>query len=341
MHLKKLLCVSFAAFGLTGAFAVATASANITEAGSSLAYPLWSIWATHYSGISVSPGGSGLGISDIQHGSIDIGASDAPMTPSQYAGDTSGTPVQIPDLLSATGVGYNIRGVGFGLKLTGPILAQIYNGKITTWGNSSITKINKPFAAALRRAGKITPVFRSDGSGDSYAFEHFLAASAGRLWPAGYSTSWGGTAGIGENGNAGVAGEVHSNSGTLGYISAAYLIRQHISVAQIKNAAGKYEYPNAPNIAEAAKSNNRLSAQGPNFSGVSIVYPSSHYKTAYPVSTYSYAIVNKNNSQLAGVQALLTWAVSPTGGQRYGGQFDFLPLPAGIRAQADNLIAGL
>src|ERR1700722_4949049 len=145
LHLKKLLCVGLAAFGLTGTAAVATASANITEAGSSLAYPLWSIWASHYSGISVNAGGSGLGITDIQHGSIDIGASDAPMTPSQYAGDTSGTPVQIPDLLSATGVGYNIRGVGFGLHLTGPILAQIYNGKITTWGNSSITKINKPF----------------------------------------------------------------------------------------------------------------------------------------------------------------------------------------------------
>src|SRR3984957_17285202 len=115
LHLKKLLCVGLAAFGLTGATAVATASANITEAGSSLAYPLWSIWASHYSGISVNAGGSGLGITDIQHGSIDIGASDAPMTPSQNAVYASGTPVQIPDLLSATGVGYNIRGVGFGL----------------------------------------------------------------------------------------------------------------------------------------------------------------------------------------------------------------------------------
>ncbi len=291
--------------------------------------------------MSVSPGGSGLGITDIQHGSVDIGASDAPMTPSQYAGDTSGTPVQIPDLLSATGVGYNIPGVGYGLKLTGPLLAKIYNGKITTWGNSSITKINKPFAAALRRAGKITPVFRSDGSGDSYAFEHFLAGPPARLWPAGYATTWGGTAGIGENGNAGVAGEVHINNGTIGYISAAYLIRQHITVAQVENRAGKYEYPNAPNIADAAKSNTSLSAQGPNFTGVSIVDPSSQYKTAYPVSTYSYAIVNKNDSQIAGVQALLTWALSPTGGQRYGGQFDFLPMPAGIRRQADSLIAGL
>src|SRR3984957_13669705 len=111
LHLKKMLCVGLAAFGLTGATAVATASATITEAGSSLAYPLWSIWASHYSGISVNAGGSGLGITDIQHGSIDIGASDASMAPAQYAGDRSGTPVQIPDLLRATRVGSTFRGI--------------------------------------------------------------------------------------------------------------------------------------------------------------------------------------------------------------------------------------
>jgi len=336
-----MLCVGVAAFGLTGAAAVASASANITEAGSTLAYPLWSIWAAHYSGLSVSAGGSGAGITAIQHGAVDIGASDAPLTPAQYAGDSAGTPVQVPDLLTAVGVGYNIPGVGYGLKLTGPLLAKIYNGKITTWGNRSITKLNKPFARALKRAGKITPVFRSDGSGTTYAFEHFLSAAGGSLWPAGYATTWGGTAGIGENGNAGVAGEVRTNRGTVGYISTDYLIRQHITVAEIENRAGKYEYPNAPNIAQAARSNTTLTAQGPNFTGASLVNPPRKYKTAYPIATYSYAIVNKNDSQLSLVQAFLTWAISPTGGQRYGGQFDFLQLPAGIRTQADNLIAGL
>lgn len=336
-----MACIGVAVFGLVSTTAVASASANITEAGSSLVYPLVSVWSSKYQGVSPSAGGSGHGIQLIQQGAIDIGASDAPMTSVQYDGDHAGTPVQIPWALTATGVGYNIRGVGYGLHLTGNILAKIYTGKITTWGNRAITRINKHYAKALRRAGHITPVYRSDGSGDSYVFQHFLTKAGGGAWHAGYTTAWGGTTGIGENGNAGVAGTVRRNSGTIGYISAAYLIQQHIHTAQIKNARGRYEYPNASNIADAAKSNSHITGQGPNFSGVSIVYPSRRYKTAYPISTYSYAIVNKDDSKRSQVQAFLTWVISTTGGQRYGGNLDFLPLPKGIRSADAGLIGSL
>ena len=336
-----MACIGAAVFGVVSSTAVASASANITEAGSSLVYPLVSTWASKYRGVSAAAGGSGKGIQLIQQGAVDIGASDAPMTSVQYTGDHSGTPVQIPWALTGTGVGYNIPGVGYGLKLTGPILAKIYTGRISTWGNSAITRINSHYARALRRAGRITPVYRSDGSGDSYVFQHYLTKAGRGWWRAGYSTAWGGTAGVGENGNSGIAGEVRQNRGTVGYMSAAYLIQQHIHTGQIQNAAGRYEYPNAANIADAAKSNSHISGQGPNFSGVSIVYPSRGYKTAYPISTYSYAIVNKNDSQLGNVQAFLTWVVSTTGGQRYGGNLDFLPLPAAIRRADDGLIAGL
>ncbi len=336
-----MACIGAAVFGLVSTTAVASASANITEAGSSLVYPLVSVWASHYSGVSAAAGGSGKGIQLIQQGGVDIGASDAPMTSVQYHGDTFGTPVQIPWALTGTGVGYNIHGVGYGLHLTGSILAKIYTGKITKWGSSAIVRINKHYARALRRAGKITPVFRSDGSGDSYVFQHFLTRAAGSVWHVGYSTAWGGSTGIGENGNAGIAGVVRQNRGTVGYLSAAYLIQQHIHTAQIRNAAGRYEYPNAPNIADAARSNHHITGQGASFTGVSIVYPSRRYKTAYPVSTYSYAIVNRNDSHRSQVQAFLTWVVSSTGGQRYGGNLDFLPLPSAIRSADDGLIGGL
>jgi phosphate transport system substrate-binding protein len=332
-----MICVGAAVCGVSATTAVASASAKVTEAGSSLVFPLAEQWASHYTSdtVQVAAGGSGAGITDIQHGSIDIGASDAPMTPTQYSGDTSGTPVQIPWALSATGIGYHIAGVGHGLKLTAAILAQIYTGKITKWGDSAITKLNPTYKKALAKAGAITPVYRSDGSGDSYAFQHFLSVADPKDWTASYATTFAGTSGVGENGNAGVAGEVAKNNGTIGYISAAYLIQQHINTAEVGNAAGKFEYPNPPNIADAAKSNSTLTAQGSGFTGISIVWPSKKYKTAYPISTYTYAIVNQNNNNASAAKAFIQWVLSKTGGQRLGGNLDFVQLPSNI-INADN-----
>ncbi len=335
-----MICVGAVAAGALASTGVASASATtISEAGSSLVYPVASVWASHYGGATVNAaaGGSGKGISEVTAGQVDIGASDAPMTSGQYG---SGNYVQIPWGLSATGIGYNLPGIGTGLKLTGKVLAEIYTGKITTWGNSAITTLNKSLAGKLKREGRITPVFRSDGSGDSYAFQHFLSEAAPSVWKLGYSTAFGGTTGDGENGNSGVADEVKSNKGTIGYISGAYLLQQHLSVAEVGNAAGKYEFPNISSIQDAALSNSRISAQGPSFQGVSIVDPSKKYKTAYPISTYTYAIVSKSDSNLSAVQAFLSWVTNGPG-QNYGVSLDFAPLPKGIRSADKALIASL
>jgi phosphate transport system substrate-binding protein len=336
-----MICAGIAVLGVSASYATASASATtIKEAGSSLVFPLATKWATKYNGANVTTSsvGSGKGIQLIQVGQVDIGASDAPMTSSQYSGDRSGTPVQIPWALSATGVGYNIPGVSYGLQLNASVLAGIFSGKITTWNNSAILKLNPKYKNALKRAGKITPVVRSDGSGDSYAFQHYLTVAAGKAWSYGYSTSWGSPAGIGENGNSGIAGEVRSNKGTIGYLSAYYLINQHITTAKIENAAKKYEYPNAPNIAAAAASNSTISSQGPGFTGVSIVDPSAKYKAAYPISTYTYAIVNKNDANKGAVKTFLNWVISPSGGLYTGTPLDFSPLPAAIRSADVALI---
>ncbi|MDE3132251.1 MAG: phosphate ABC transporter substrate-binding protein PstS [Acidobacteriota bacterium] len=349
MHIKRMICLGAAVFGVSATGAVASASAStIKEAGSSLVFPLVSIWSQHYSAATVSPaaGGSGVGIKDISANSfsVDIGASDAPMSAQQYAGD-SHDPVEIPWALTATGVGYNIPGVK-GLRLSATLLAQIYTGKITTWGNKAILKINKSHAKALRRAGKITPVFRSDGSGDSFAFQNFLFRGAPKLWKTVPSTSFPTTVGQGENGNAGVAGEVRQNKGTIGYISAAYLIQQHISTAAIQNAAKNFEYPNGVNIANASASNSKIPAQGTAFTnanGVPIQYPSKKYKIAYPISTYSYAIVNRSpvsgGASSGDRKAFLSWAV--TSGQHLGGALDFVALPRSIVSQDQGLINSL
>jgi phosphate transport system substrate-binding protein len=341
LHLKKMICVGALAAGALATTGVASASAaTITEAGSSLVYPVASVWASHYSANTVNTraGGSGAGIAAVTAGQVDIGASDAPMTPGQYG---SGSYVQIPWGLSATGIGYNLPGISTGLKLTGNILAEIYTGKITSWGDPQITKLNPTLAGKLKGEGTITPVFRSDGSGDSYAFQNYLSHAAGKVWTFGFSTSFPGTAGVGENGNAGVAGEVKSNKGTIGYISGAYLLQQHLSVAAIRNNAGKYEFPNIASILNAAASNTSISPQGANFTGLSIVNPSSKYKTAYPISTFTYAIVSMSDKNLPNVQDFLSWVVNPKEGQEYGVSLDFAPLPAAVRSIDAGLINSL
>ncbi len=338
-----------AAFGLVASTAAANASATtINEAGSSLVYPLVARWSQAYTGATIAPaaGGSGTGQKDIIGNLVDIGGSDAPMSSANFAADPYG-PVEIPWALTATGVGYNIPGVKNGLQLTPTILAQIFTGKITNWNNKAIIKLNKRYAKALRHGGKITPVFRSDGSGDSFAFQNFLYRAAPKIWTTAPTTSFPTTVGVGENGNSGVAGEVHQNKGAIGYISAYYLLQLHINAAAVQNAAHKFELPNPKNIANAAQFNSTIPAQGSAFTnanGVPIQYPSKKQKIAYPISTYTYAIVNKGTSPHGGVsmsdlQAFLNWAV--TTGQKYGGALDFVQLPKSIVKQDQALINGL
>src|SRR4029077_15311953 len=200
-----------------------------------------------------------------------------PMSSSQYSGD-SHNPVEIPWALSATTVAYNIPGIHSGLKLNATIVADIFTGKITSWGSKAILKLNKNDTKALKRAPKITPVFRSDGSGDSFVFQNFLFKGAPKVWTTAPSTSFPGSVGQGENGNYGVTGEIAKNAGAVGYISAYYAISQHgIYTASLENAAGNFEQANGATIEDAAKSNSTIPAQGSAFTsalGVSIQYPS-------------------------------------------------------------------
>jgi phosphate transport system substrate-binding protein len=343
-----MICVGAAVMGVAATASVASASAAITEAGSSLVYPLVYKWSTVYTTTKVSPaaGGSSAGISDISASSpsVNIGASDAPMTSSQYSSDSHNA-IEIPWALSATDVVYNIPGLHAGLKLNATIVAEIYTGKITRWSSPAILKLNKDYSKVLKKAPKITPVFRSDGSGDSFVFQNFMFKGAPSAWPRADvpSTAFAGTVGQGENGNYGVAGEVSKNAGAIGYVSAYYALSQHgIYPASLENAAGNFEQADGATIEEAAKSNSSIPAQGSAFTsagGVEIQYPSKKYKTAYPISTYTYAIVNKGESSISGLQSFLSWAV--TTGQKYGAALKFYALPAKIVSQDQSLISGL
>ena len=225
---NRLLAILIAVGGTVGGTAaVSTASASaagLTGAGSTLVAPLMTNWINGFEikeGIPVKYAavGSGEGIKAISNGTVDFGASDAPMTPEQEAA-CNGC-VTIPWALSATGIGFNIPGIKK-LNLSGKVLAGIYFGTITNWNDPKIAKLN-PKAKLPNLA--ITPIYRSDGSGDTYAFTNYLSKIS-PAWKSevGYATTVGFKAGVGAKGNSGVTSTVAKTQGSIGYISASYLI---------------------------------------------------------------------------------------------------------------------
>jgi phosphate transport system substrate-binding protein len=335
---NRLLGLFIAIAGTVGCMAtVATASASaaLTGAGSTLVAPLMANWINGFEikeGIPVKYGavGSGAGIAQITARTVDFGASDAPLTPEQ-ASACNGC-VHVPWGLSATGVGFNIPGIKK-LNLTGSILAGIYFGRITKWNDPKIKKINPK---AKLPGLTITPVFRSDGSGDTYTFTNYLS-KVSSAWKSevGFATTVGFKAGVGAKGNSGITATVVKTPGAIGYISASYLIAAGLGAAAIQNKAGNYELPNLKNIESAAS----VVKSVPSSNTLNITNPPKKATLAYPISTFTYAIIPHNAPQKGFVQAFARYCV--TIGQKYGAALDFAPLPTVVKKAALNAIASL
>ena len=332
----SLLALVAVVMSMTAAVMASAAQASsLTGAGSTLVAPLEAYWAQdfeHRYGIQVTYAavGSGAGIAQISARTVDFGASDAPMTLTQAANCKEC--VQIPWALTATGIAYNIPGVSK-LRLTGPVLAEIYMGKITNWDAPQIAKLNKGVALPNLT---ITPVFRSDGSGDTYAFTDYLSRVS-RTWKSqfGFSTAVSFPHGTGGKGNAGVTAVVASTSGSIGYISASYIIAHNLSAAELQNAAGKFEFPNLKNIEAAAASVTKVSKNNE----MHIVNPSKKYKLAYPLSTFTYAIIPKGAPQK---ELLAKWVYyAMTTGQQFGAALDFAPIPKIVLNKAKQTLKSL
>ncbi len=315
--------------------AASASAASLTGAGSTLVAPLMANWTQAFEqteGIAVKYGavGSGAGIAQITARTVDFGASDAPLT-SEQASACNGC-VQIPWALSATGLGFKLPGVRK-LNLSGPVIAGIYTGKIKKWNDKRIKKLNpKAHLPGL----KITPIFRSDGSGDTYVFTDYLS-KVSPAWKrsVGYATSVGFPAGVGAKGNPGMTSTVTSTPGAIGYISASYLIAAGLPAAAVQNKAGKFEVPNLSNIASAGSVVKHL----PSNNAISIVDPPKQAKIAYPISTFTYAIVPHNAPQKGSLQRFLNYAV--TKGQAFGAALDFPPLPKVVLSAAEKSIGSL
>ena len=212
-------------------------------------------WSGDYeqrAGVTVTYGavGSGAGITQITGRTVDFGASDAPLAPDQ-ATACKGC-LQVPWALAATLVAYNVKGVPNRLKLSGPVLAGIFLGKVKQWNDPSIRGLN-PGVQLPPTA--ITPVHRSDGSGDTYAFSDYLA-KVSPVWKStkGVSTTISFPTGVGGKGNDGVAAYLGRNDGSIGYLGISYVFGGHYDYALVQNAAGKFPVPGVPSIEAAAKS---------------------------------------------------------------------------------------
>lgn len=335
MRLKRMATMASAtivAGCVLGLGAAAASAATLTGAGSTLAAPIIDEWGAAWGDttgntLNYSSVGSGSGYKDIAGGLVDFGASDAPL--SSYSTSCSGC-VQIPWGLSAVGVGYHLNGIGR-LRLTGSVVAKIYLGQITHWNNPQIRALNK--GVHLPNL-KITPIHRSDGSGTTYAFANYLA-DVNSAWRhrVGYSTTVNWPVGVGGNGNAGVVAILGTTNGAISYNEVAYLIAHRLPAAAIRNAAGKYVYPNLTNIETAAS----IVKSVPANNEMHIVNPPRRVKSAYPISTFTYAIVPTRPKQGTLVKSFINYAL--TVGQRFGPALDFAPIPKVVLRASDRTLA--
>jgi len=324
-----------------GAKQAKQADVTINGAGSSLVNPLVQQFvpavgtAFGYT-LTYASVGSGTGIADITNRTVDFGASDAPLNPTQ-ATACNGC-IEIPWALSATQLSYNIPGAPNDLHLDGPTIAGIYLGTITNWNDPAIAKLN-PKVTLPNLA--ITPVHRSDGSGDTYAFTDFLQrVSKTFQTQVGNNTSvnWPSGVGVAGNGNAGVAAAISSTSGSIGYISAAYGIPNHLKVAAVENATGSFAVPGLRGI-EAAAAAFPKPASTTNGVEMHIVNPpKSAGKLAYPISTYTYIIVAAQSNKASELKKLIFWALT-VGDKTYGPKLIFAPsFPTPILSAAEKAL---
>jgi phosphate transport system substrate-binding protein len=306
----------------------------LVGAGSTLVAPLASQWSNDYSkktGVTITYGaiGSGGGIAQITARTVDFGASDAPLSPDQ-AKACNGC-LQVPWALAATLVSYHVDGAPAQLRLSGPVLADIYLGKITNWNDPQIAKLNP---GAKLPATKITPVYRSDSSGDTYAFADFLA-KVSPTWKAqkGVSTQVNFSTGVGGRGNDGVAAAIERADGAIGYLGISYVFGNKLDYALIRNAAGQFPVPGPASISAPASGVKTI----PPDNAISLTNPPASAPDAYPISTFTYALVPESSDKAKTLRDFLTYAIGP--GQKFGEKLQFAPLPTKVVEAGRTTIA--
>jgi phosphate transport system substrate-binding protein len=312
-----------------------SAGAPLTGAGSTLVAPIMSKWQKAFdeeteTTVTYGAIGSGGGIDQITARTVDFGASDAPLTPDQFS--EAGEVEQIPWALSGTVPAYNVEGAPENLKLNGQVLAEIYLGKITSWNDPAIAQLNP---GAGLPSTKITPVYRTDGSGDTYAFTNYLSA-VDPEWKeqVGTSTQVKFPTGQGGDGNDGVSAAISGTDGAIGYVGLAYALSNELSMPLVENSAGNFPEPGVKSVEAAAAAVSTINKDN----SISLASLPSSAKNAYPISTYTYVIVPLESEKAESLKEFISWVISPKG-QEFGPDLDFAPLPSQVVAAGKKAIA--
>ena len=327
-------------------------SATVNGAGSTLVFPIMSAWTFAYS--QVQPNiqvnyasiGSGNGIAQITAGTVNFGASDAPLTTAQYTALPSGSRLlTIPESDSGVVPAYNLPGITAHLNFTGDVLAKIFLGTITSWNDPAIASLNP---AVTLPAQTIAVVHRSDGSGTMFTFTNYLSDSNAQ-WKSQVGTGtlphW--PVGTGCKGNEGVAGCIANTQYSIGPLEIAYEITNKgaINYGAVQNHYGNFILANLTNIAEAVNvgvsSPNSVPAGGDVWTTFSIVNNvfNSTAKYIYPITTFTYFMVYQDLSasyagtsqaQAGATVNFINWVL--TSGQSAGVSIGYPPLPASVIA---------
>jgi phosphate transport system substrate-binding protein len=308
---------------------------TLTGAGSSFVFPLVSTWtpalgaAFGYS-VTYGPVGSGAGIAAITNRTVDFGASDAPLTPDQFTA-CKGC-VQVPWALSATSIAYNIPGAPVHMHLSGQVISDIYLGKITNWSDPAIKALNKGWSAPDL---KITPVYRSDGSGTTFNFTDYLSKVSPEFSSkVGNATQVSFPTGVGARGSSGVSGVVKQTEGALTYVDVAYALTNKLKFAAIQNAAGKYTFPGLRAIAAAAATVKTVPAGNQ----MSIVNPPKSDPLAYPICTFTYIILPTSSPKGAELRKMVFWALTQGQQPKYTAKLLFVPVPKPVLIAAEKTL---
>ncbi len=301
------------------------AQASVTGAGSSFVYPVLSRWAADFrkaggDEINYQSVGSGAGIAQIKAATVDFGATDKPLTPSEL--QAAGL-VQFPIVVGGIVPVVNLSGLRPGrLHLTGPVLAGIFSGQVKKWNDPVIARLNP----GLKLPGMaISVVHRSDGSGTTYNFTHYLSqVSKGWKDRIGEGTTVDWPSGVGGKGNEGVAGYVKQIPGSIGYVEYAYALQNRMSHAVVQNKAGRYVQPSTASFQAAAATVDWANAK--DFYQLMTNAPGAN---AWPIAATTWILMYKqpkDAARSASARKFFNWSL--TKGQKQALSLDYVPLPA-------------
>lgn len=309
------------------AFSVSVLAADITGAGATFPYAVYTKWAEAYqtatgNKVNYQGIGSSGGIKQIKAKTVDFGGTDAPLSESEL---DAAKLVQVPTVMGGVTIVINVPGIESGkLKLDGSTAANIFRGAITKWNDPAITRLN-PGVSLPDLA--ITVANRSDGSGTTHVFTSYLAKQSMAFMRdvgAGKTVNWPSNA-VGGKGNPGVAANVQKIKGAIGYVDIADAMKNGMTFVALKNRAGNYIVPSQDAVADAAA--------GANFKvrGMAPDLLDQAHKNAWPITSATYALAYEKGADATrqkGVVDFFTWSLN--NGQKMAEELGFVALPPNV-----------